>query len=387
MNNNIFRCRICGSKTELWDTLENQIIDPVSYFNEPVNTNNNTYTCKIEIYKCFSCNHFQINNSLDSTYYDNYNIVYNPTNSQTSSVPQTLLNNYKELFLNRLYKYSHRFNSLLDVGCNDGEITVLHKNVYDRLYGIEPSRSACCSAHNKGINVINGYFTTETVFDEKFDAISALSVIEHIDDISSFMKAVYKNLQDDGLFMLTVPNGQKILADKSYSDVFSEHLNYFSLYSVFNLANRNGFEAVSVEECFGNNYYICAIFRKRYSESLISQKKSDDSKIINQLLSKYNHIGVWGIGVRSRNLLNLLTNDNLGKIHCLLDSNKSIYGKYLSVCSVPIACPNMEIISKCDCIFVSSVEYYAEIVSKLKEEYGYTNDVIIIKDGNIVIYN
>jgi len=102
---------------------------------------------------------------------------------------------------------------LLDIGCGDGSISVLLKEVAQakEVYGIELSPNGAKKASQKGVNVI--VFDLEELNkkrlpypDSYFDLIFCGDIIEHIFEPSFLLKEIWRVLKKSGSCIVTTPN-------------------------------------------------------------------------------------------------------------------------------------------------------------------------------------
>lgn len=144
--------------------------------------------------------------------------------------------------------------SLLDIGCGYGmflERALLRG--WDAI-GIEPSRSAAEVADPSGRRVYRGAldsFPSGWMGRERYGAVTALWVLEHIVKADAFLEAVRARLAPGGMLLLVVPNEwtpMQAAANKATARPFwwldRTHVNYFSWASLGTLLDRHGFEIV-----------------------------------------------------------------------------------------------------------------------------------------------
>ena len=105
---------------------------------------------------------------------------------------------------------SYQFERILDVGCGDGNFTMMIARACKarEVYGIEISEKGVEMARKNGIkcyqlDVDEEDFPFE---DNYFNALTALELIEHLYDPDHFLDEVYRILKPDGLFILSTPN-------------------------------------------------------------------------------------------------------------------------------------------------------------------------------------
>lgn len=107
--------------------------------------------------------------------------------------------------------FSHRkFGRILDVGCGDGNFSMLLKEVSQasEVYGIEISKEGVELASKAGVkvfclNIDSAAFPFE---DEYFDAIFAGEVIEHLNNPDHLLEEIHRTLKPKGLLVLSTPN-------------------------------------------------------------------------------------------------------------------------------------------------------------------------------------
>lgn len=107
--------------------------------------------------------------------------------------------------------FSHyNFDRILDVGCGDGNLSVLIKEACKakKVYGIEISEKGAKLASKNGVKVLNIDINCDVipVEDEYFDAVYAGGIIEHLFDPDHFLDEVFRVLKTNGIFVIDTPN-------------------------------------------------------------------------------------------------------------------------------------------------------------------------------------
>lgn len=139
--------------------------------------------------------------------------------------------------------------SHLDVGCGDGRGTsYFHTNNNLISKGIDLSDRAISFAKlmNEGNNI---QFSTENLFDidTKYDLITAVEVLEHIEInvIEDFTKKIYETVNDCGYFIFSVPSVN------IPTSLHRGHVQHFNKENLVSLLKNAGF--TQVETLFQHN--------------------------------------------------------------------------------------------------------------------------------------
>lgn len=116
----------------------------------------------------------------------------------------------KVLDIFSVYASNHNVGRILDIGCGDGNFTMLVGKACSakELYGIEISEKGVAMAIKNGLKVVKLDIDDEDFpFDDNtFDAVFAGEIIEHLFDPDHFLAEVYRVLNPGSVFVLTTPN-------------------------------------------------------------------------------------------------------------------------------------------------------------------------------------
>lgn len=128
--------------------------------------------------------------------------------------------------------------------------------------GVEPSRWAASVARAKGHTVHEGPFPKALPEGLSYNALTALDVIEHVDDPRGFLMAANAALRPAGLLVLVTPDIEsptsKLLGAKWWH-LRPAHVHFFSRSTISRLLKECGFEVLSIKRytwCFSLRYWI-----------------------------------------------------------------------------------------------------------------------------------
>ena len=163
----------------------------------------------------------------------------------------------KKIFLPRLNnvidlckKYKIIKPDIMEVGAGHGSFCYLAKKskFFREIKAIEPTPEGAKHCREKGCDVYEGTiekFKTK----KKYNVIVNFEVLEHLHSPKIFLLEMKKNLKNDGIILLTCPNGmgfdvQKL---KEKSDTIDhEHLSYFNPRSIQILFEKCGYKVLEV---------------------------------------------------------------------------------------------------------------------------------------------
>lgn len=101
---------------------------------------------------------------------------------------------------------------IIDVGCGSGDFLKLVQNIATpewQLYGVDFSQSAIVRCQTI---IPNGKFSVGNLYDlnfpsSYFDCVICMEVLEHLERPSQALKEMQRICKDDGIIIITIPNG------------------------------------------------------------------------------------------------------------------------------------------------------------------------------------
>jgi len=355
------KCRICDVQSVLLYTVPGTAFKVSQLYDAPTlhrGTN-------VDVYRCPLCDHYQIPYYNPGEYYDDY--VMAASHSPYMQEHQKT----QAAFLASLAINKKRF---VEIGCGDGNFLQKMELFFEKTMGIEPSRSFYKICREKGLSVLNEYFTKNTRLNDSFDAFASHQVFEHLPNPMEVMSSIFYFAAFGAVGLIEVPNAQKMLNENRYYDLFSDHVNYFAPYSLCCLARKTGFTIMKIQESFQGDYLELYV-KKQNPQGNLMERRDADMKFILDNLSKYSNVSAWGAGAKACAILTAMEN-RLSLTH-LFDSDSHKQGKYIANSQAPITKPSPEAILKNDLIIIFAVSYQQEIISLLKN-MGYTGDVLCL---------
>lgn len=141
--------------------------------------------------------------------------------------------------------------TLLEIGCGQGEGLLEAKHRGFRVSGVEISAHAAAAANRLLGEPLVGVGNLESVSlqPERFRAVVAADVIEHVRDPEAWLLQIRKLLLPGGVLMLVTPSldsWSRRLMRSRWMEYKIEHLYYFGEASIRQLLRRCGFEPIEV---------------------------------------------------------------------------------------------------------------------------------------------
>lgn len=162
--------------------------------------------------------------------------------------------------------------SLLDVGAGTGEFLKVAKEKGWKVQGMEPNKTACTLAFEKGIKLESSlnYFEGE-----QFDVITLWHVLEHIPNLEGTISELSDLVKQNGTLIIAVPNFKSYDA-KHYKEFWAafdvpRHLWHFSKVSIVKLFSKN-FTLEKTEPMIFDSYYVSLLSEKYKTGNKFSLK-------------------------------------------------------------------------------------------------------------------
>jgi 2-polyprenyl-3-methyl-5-hydroxy-6-metoxy-1,4-benzoquinol methylase len=148
-------------------------------------------------------------------------------------------------------KYGVSPRVLVEVGAGFGSFCEEAKasGRFERIVAIEPTPSLAETCRRRGVEVIDQPIERVDLHEVGVDVLASFEVIEHLFEPFGFVKACATAVKQNGLLVLTCPNGQGFevqVLGTTADTVDTEHLNYFNPESLARLVQRAGFEVLEV---------------------------------------------------------------------------------------------------------------------------------------------
>ena len=294
----------------------------------------------------------------------------------------------------RRYQYKHLIESyhlegkkFIEVGCGQGEFLKVLSEFPVEVHGIEHDPHLVELARAQGLDVTEGFTETE---DTRFagglyDVFLSFNFLEHQPDPSTMLQAIYRNLEDDAMGLITVPSFEYIMDHNSYYELIRDHLAYYTFETLTPLLERNGFQ---VEECeVINRDTLSVIVRKRPqmdTENLLEcyvNLKREMETYMKYLDAWDKKVAIWGASHQGFTLA--ATTGLKDCVKYMIDSAPFKQGRFAPASHIPIVPPDHFEKEPVDGILIVAPGYTEEIAGIIKERFGDKVEIMTLRSRHI----
>ncbi len=186
----------------------------------------------------------------------------------------------REILVQIINSFVPKGAAVLDVGCGTGFILEKLQHDYD-AHGLDHAEVAVNYCHERGLTFVKqGFLGEETFNGKKFQLVSFLDVIEHIEDDLAVISIAKSYLSNDGYLMITVPAFQFLW---SAHDEIHHHKRRYTKDSLTNLLEKAGYTVRYIT--YFNTLLFPMIALIRAVGNLTGRHNASDAKPANKLLN------------------------------------------------------------------------------------------------------
>jgi len=202
------------------------------------------YYQKNELIKCKSCGFVFMQNTTSLEELDAHYSQY-AYGSEGYLSPITIKS--YNVTLDEFEKY-RKTGKILDVGCGRGWFLEEARKRGWEVYGTEYSETAIAVCEKAGINMKAGQLSAEMFPAQEVNVITALEVIEHINNPTQELPIINTLLRKGGLFYCTTPNFNSIIRYYLKADYniigYPENVGYYTKRTLNRVVKNAGLKPV-----------------------------------------------------------------------------------------------------------------------------------------------
>ena len=287
-----------------------------------------------------------------------------------------------------------------EIAANDGYLLqyVQDKNI--PCYGIEPTHSTAQAARDKGIEIIEEFFSVVKANEllsqgRQADLIVSNNVLAHVPDINDFVKGVSILLKPNGVATFEFAHLLNLVQLSQFDTIYHEHYSYLSLTAVQTIFDANGLSVFDVEELttHGGSLRVYAqrseLGKHKTSAAVISLKEKEnklgmsDINFYHGFQNKIERVKIdflsflleakrygrqvvgYGAAAKGNTMMNFggIRQDLISYV---VDKNPAKKGKYMPGSRVPIVDINNVILTKPDYVVIFPWNLKDEVMQQLE---------------------
>ena len=236
-------CRICSNEDlEIVISLGNQ--KNTSIFPKYGNIINEIYP--IDLVLCSKCGLLQLNETTPS--YLMYETGGYGYRSSISNTMKKHLTDYNKELISKINLNSN--DIVVDIGSNDAFTLKLYDNSLRRI-GVDPTGKQFKEYYTDNIELLPNYFTLKNFKDNfgelKVKVVTSISMFYDLPEPVQFAQDIYQILDNDGIWSCEQSYLLYMLDTNSIDTICHEHLEYYSLSQIKEIANRANFKIIDVK--------------------------------------------------------------------------------------------------------------------------------------------
>ena len=276
---------------------------------------------------------------------------------------------------------------ILEAGCGQGEFLQILEDYPVQAFGMEHKHDLVEKARSRGLTVSEDYPEREDqVFENgPFDAFTSFNFLEHQPDPALYLRAIARNLTEEGCGLVTVPSFEYILEQNSFYELIPDHLFYFTEDTLTSLMARCGFDVLKKERINRDTISVIVKKKKRPDVSgLISRRDQlagEVRKLIVDAEAAGKRVAVWGA---SHQGFTLCAVAGLGdKVSCIIDSAPFKQGKIAPASHIPIVSPADAAKDPADIILIIAPGYTEEIAGTVRKLFPAGTEILTLMTDRV----
>ena len=312
--------------------------------------------------------------------------------------------------------------TFFEAGCGRGEFLKFLQEFPVEIYGMEHKADLVETARKEGLRVWREFPEREdqrfghspeasmlpesgwSVPEKPFDVFLSFNFLEHQPRPDIMLKAIWNNLAEDGMGLVTVPSLEYILEKGSYYELIRDHIAYYTFDTLRALLNHCGFEVL--EEEMINRDTLSMIVRKtampetdadagaegvgaRTADAGIIAPLTEGYEIVtaevraltDRLAREGKRLAMWGA---SHQGFTLASTSELGKhLAYIIDSAPFKQGRFAPASHVPIMAPDHYFEEPVDAVLIVAPGYTDEIAGIIKTRFGGKVETMTLRTNRI----
>ena len=320
---------------------------------------------------------------------------------------ETMTNLRRDQYRHLIETYHLEGKRFLEVGCGGGEFLGVLAGFPVKAYGMEHRQVLVDKARAAGLQVWREFpeaadqvfGKSEAGLEGPFDVFLSFNFLEHQPEPDIMLRAIYGNLSEGGMGLITVPAMEYILEQGCYYELLRDHIAYYSFDTLRRLLERNGF-AVLEEEMVNRDTISMVVKKLREGEWITPaasvQEALPDSlaegyeitrgeieNLARDLERKGKRLAIWGA---SHQGFTLAATTVLGQAaEYMIDSAPFKQGRFAPASHLPIVAPEHFSRHPVDVVLIVAPGYTDEIAGIIRSRFGREVRILAVRTKHIEI--
>ncbi len=283
-------------------------------------------------------------------------------------------------------RFSLAGKKVIEIGCGRGDYLSMLRDAGADAVGLEHSAASVAACRAAGLNVSEGFVggPEDVLPGGPFDGFAIFNFLEHLPDPNATLSGIHRNMADEGVGLVEVPNFDMMLAEELFAEFTSDHLSYFTSDTLTTALALNGFEVLECTEQF-HRYFLSAVVRRRepleLSHFAARQARLRDE--VHAYLRRFTpgSVAIWGAGHQALALMSLLGLQD--SIRYVVDSAPFKQGKFTPVTHFPIVAPSTLESDPVEAVIIMAAGYSDEVARIVRSRFDPRLDVAIWRESGL----
>ena len=288
------------------------------------------------------------------------------------------MKNFRRSQFNSIKKNYFKKNKkikVLEIGSASGDYSKILLETFHKVVSTEKDKDNINLNIEKGIECINTH-PDEKDFLEKlnkfgqFDFICCFSYLEHLPNPKKTLLLLNNLLDQDGIYLIELPNSEMIFRKGLLNEVIPDHLSYFTINTATLLMTFSDIEVINATNIW-NNYIISLLGKKTIKNPLSIMEnnyqnfKNKLNNLFEKLIVKEQTLVIWGAGHQALFTINTTI---LNKITSyIIDSSPSKQNMYAPGSSIKVYSPKRLITHEPHILIIACAGYNNEVLKTVNE--------------------
>ena len=213
-----------------------------------------------------------------------------------SGITKTMRDGLKELsFACKENVNLKKYDTILDIGANDGTFLKYFKSNNYNTIGCEPAKNLIKELKKNCRYVINNFWKKNNLLKlikskkiEKPKLITAIGMFYDLEDPNKFIKDAADSLHENGIFVAQLMSLKSMVEKNDLGNICHEHIEFYSFKSLKYLFESNGLEIfkISKNEINGGSYRI---YCRKYKSGSIKLPRENVLQMMKSFIKRVKH--------------------------------------------------------------------------------------------------